>query len=52
MSDLNKQEMVIDEFLIVVSALWYHMFNIFALQAQTHEAWGTRVQVVDAQPVP
>ena len=28
------------------------MFNIFALQAQTHEAGGTKVQVVDAQPAP
>jgi hypothetical protein len=49
MSDLNKQEIVMDEFLIVVSALLYHMFNIFALQAQTQEA---RVQVVDEQHVP
>jgi hypothetical protein len=39
-------------FLIVVSALCNRydsgMFNIFALQAQTHEPGGTRVQVVDA----
>jgi hypothetical protein len=41
-------------FLIVVSALWSRMFNIFQITdlAQTHEAWDTRVQVVDAQPAP
>ena len=32
----------------MVSALLSRMFNIFALQAQTHEPGGTRVQVLDA----
>jgi hypothetical protein len=40
MSDLNKQEIVMDEFFNCGFSVMipYAMLNIFALQAQTHEA--------------